>query len=379
MAEFPLISKFNFVKMKLAEILAYLETQAPSVFQESYDNSGLIVGNKEMEITGAIIALDCLEAVVDEAIANKFNLVIAHHPIVFSGLKKINGKNYIERVIIKAIKNDIALLAIHTNLDNVFAGVNFKICEKLGLSKLDVLAKKKDVLRKFVTYCPADSAEKVRQALWEAGAGRIGNYDHVSFNFNGTGTYRGNENSNPVVGEKGKLEREPEERIEMIYPSHIEGKILAALRASHPYEEIAYDLVVMENEWQQVGSGMVGELEKPVPAEDFLRHLKNAMQAPVVRHTALGDRMVKKVAVCGGSGSFLLGNAIAAGADVFVSADFKYHQFFDADGKIVIADIGHFETEQFTIDLLFDNLKQKFPTFAIRKTGVNTNPITYLT
>jgi dinuclear metal center YbgI/SA1388 family protein len=365
--------------MKISELIAHLETQAPFVFQESYDNAGLITGNMEMEVSGILIALDCLEAIVDEAIATKCNTIVAHHPIIFSGLKKINGKNYIERVIIKAIKNDIAIIAIHTNLDNVFAGVNHKIAEKIGLKNLQVLAPKKDVLRKFVTYCPPDAAEKVRQALWAAGAGRIGNYDEVSFNFPGTGTYKGNENSNPVIGEKGKLEREPEERVEMIYPSHIEGKILAALRASHPYEEIAYDLIVLENKWQQVGSGMTGELENPLPLKEFLGHLKSVMQADVIRYTALEGKMVKKVAICGGSGSFLLQNAISAGADVFVSADFKYHQFFDADGKIVIADIGHFESEQFTIDLLYDNLKQKFPTFAIRKTGVNTNPITYLT
>jgi dinuclear metal center YbgI/SA1388 family protein len=365
--------------MKISELIAHLESQAPFSFQESYDNAGLITGNKEMEVTGILIALDCLEAIVDEAIANKCNTIVAHHPIIFSGLKKINGKNYIERVIIKAIKNDIAILAIHTNLDNVFAGVNHKIAERIGLKNLEILAPKRDVLRKFITYCPPDAAEKVRQALWAAGAGRIGNYDEVSFNSPGTGTYKGNENSNPVIGKKGKLEREPEERVEMIYPAHIEGKILAALRASHPYEEIAYDLVVLENGWKQVGSGMTGELEKAVPVEEFLKHLKAVMQADVVRYTAIKGKMVKKVAVCGGSGSFLLQNAISAGADVFVSADFKYHQFFDADGKIVIADIGHFESEQFTIDLLYDNLKQKFPTFAIRKTGVNTNPITYLT
>ena len=365
--------------MKISEILEHLETQAPFSFQEGYDNSGLIVGNKEMSVTGILIALDCLESIIDEAISNKCNLVIAHHPIIFSGLKKINGKNYIERVIIKAIKNDIAILAIHTNLDNVFAGVNNKIAEKIGLKNLQILAPKKDLLRKFVTYCPPDSAEKVRQALWAAGAGRIGNYDEVSFNLSGTGTYKGNENSNPVIGEKGKLERENEERVEMIYASHLEGKILAALRASHPYEEIAYDLIVLENNWQHVGSGMTGELEKAMPLADFLKHLKAVMKADVIRFTQIEGKTVKKVAICGGSGSFLLQNAISAGADVFVSADFKYHQFFDSDGKIVIADIGHFESEQFTIDLLYDNLKQKFPTFAIRKTGINTNPITYLT
>lgn len=365
--------------MKLSEILDYLESIAPPAFQESYDNSGLITGNRSIEVTGAIVALDCIEAVIDEAIAHKYNLVIAHHPIVFSGIKKLNGKNYVERTIIKAIKNDIAIYAIHTNLDNVMPGVNARIGEKLGLKNLRILSPKNGLLRKFVTFCPADSAEKVRQALWNAGAGVIGNYDSTSFNAAGTGTYRGNESSNPVIGEKGKLMREPEERIEMIYPAHLEGKVLAALRASHPYEEIAYDLFPMENKWPLVGSGMVGELEKAVPAEEFLTGLKESMQAQVVRYTPIPGKLVQKVAVCGGSGSFLLRDAMAAGADVFVTADFKYHQFFDGEGRIVIADIGHFETEHFTIELLSDLLKQKFPTFAVRQTGVNTNPITYLT
>jgi dinuclear metal center YbgI/SA1388 family protein len=365
--------------MKLSQIIEHLELLAPPSFQESYDNSGLITGNREMQITGILVSLDCIESIVDEAISNKCNLIVAHHPIVFSGLKKINGKNYVERVIIKAIKNDIAIYAIHTNLDNVYQGVNSKICEKLGLKNYKILAPKKELLKKFVTFCPADSAEKVRQALWNAGAGQIGNYDEVSFNLNGTGTYRGNENSNPVIGEKGKLMREPEERIEIIYAAHLESKILAALRASHPYEEIAYDLFPMENKWQLVGSGMIGELEKPTPVMEFLKHVKSKMKADVVRYTAIDGKMISKVAVCGGSGSFLLKDAMAAGADIFITADFKYHQFFDSEGKIVIADIGHFETEQFTIELLSDNLKQKFPTFAIRQTGLNTNPITYLT
>lgn len=365
--------------MVLQEIISHLEKVAPLQFQETYDNSGLITGNRKMKITGILITLDCIESVVEEAIANNCNLIVAHHPIIFSGLKKINGNNYVERVIIKAIKNDIAIYAIHTNLDNVAHGVNSKLCEKLGLLNCRILSPKRDLLRKFVTYCPIDSAEKVRQALWNAGMGKIGNYDEVSFNSSGIGTYRGNDNSNPAIGEKGKLMREPEERIEMIYAVHQEAALLEALRSSHPYEEIAYELIPIENAWKNVGSGMIGELEKPIPITEFLKKAKLALNAAVIRHTPLLGKLVSKVAVCGGSGSFLLGDAISAGADVFVSSDFKYHQFFDADGKIVFADVGHFESEQFTIDLLYDILTQKFPTFAIRKTDINSNPITYLT
>ncbi|MBI3511503.1 MAG: Nif3-like dinuclear metal center hexameric protein [Bacteroidetes bacterium] len=365
--------------MKLSSIIAALEELAPPSFQENYDNSGLITGDPSLEIRAAVVSLDCTEAVVDEAIAHGADLIVAHHPIIFSGLKKITGKNYVERVIIKAIRNNIAIYAIHTNLDNVANGVNKKICEKLRLENLKILSPKKDLLKKLTTFCPSAVAEKVRIALWSAGGGVIGNYDSTSFSVEGVGTFRGNEESNPVIGEKGKLEREPEERIEMIFPSHLEKKILAALRLSHPYEEIAFDLVPLANRWNLVGSGMIGELKNEIALEKFLSEMKIKLKADVIRYTKIENKKVKKIAVCGGSGSFLIASAIAAGADVFVTADLKYHQFFDGEGKIVLADPGHFETEQYTIDHLTDFLKQKFPTFAVRQTGINTNPITYLT
>lgn len=365
--------------MKLSEIIAHLEQWAPPALQESYDNSGLIVGSPLTEITGIIVSLDCTEAVVDEAIKHGCNLIVSHHPIVFSGLKKLNGKNYVERTVIAAIKNDVALYAIHTNLDNVASGVNEKIAAQLGLKNTKILAPKSGLLKKLVTFSPKDAAEKVREALWSAGAGVIGNYDKTSYNIEGTGTYRGNESSNPVIGERGKLMHEPEERLEVIYPLHIEGKLLAALRASHPYEEIAYDLYPLTNPWQQVGSGMIGELAVPLGQNEFLGLIKNMLKAPVIRYTSMPGKQIKKVAVCGGSGSFLLSDAIRSGADAFVTADFKYHQFFDGEGKILIADVGHFETEQFTIDLLADRLKGIITTFAVRKTEINTNPINYFT
>lgn len=363
--------------MKISGIIAHLEAWAPPSLQEPYDNSGLIVGNAMTDVTGVLVSLDCTEAIIDEAVRTGCNLVVAHHPIVFSGLKKLNGKNYVERTVISAIKNNVAIYAIHTNLDNVHTGVNKKICDVLGLRNTHILAPKTGVLKKLATFCPAASAEKVREALWSAGAGHIGNYDKTSFNAQGHGTYRGNEDSNPVVGEKGQLMREPEERIEVIYPAYSEGKILQALRASHPYEEIAYDLYAVSNAWPQVGSGMTGELAVPLSQNDFLGLVKTMLKAPVIRYTPTPGKLIKKVAVCGGSGSFLLPDAVRAGADAFVTADFKYHQFFDGEGKILIADVGHFETEQFTIDLLSDKLKEIITTFAVRKTEITTNPINY--
>lgn len=364
--------------MKLHEITSYLESVAPLSYQETYDNAGLITGNKQMEVTGALCCLDSTEEVIDEAIRNKCNLVIAHHPIVFSGLKKINGNTYVERVIIKAIQNNIAIYAAHTNLDNVTGGVNSKIAEKLGLKKAKVLSPKKKLLKKLVTFCPADKAPQVRQALFAAGAGMIGNYDECSFNAEGTGTFRAGENTNPYVGKRGKQHQEKELRIEVIFPSVIEGRLIAALLKAHPYEEVAHDIVPLDNSYNVVGSGMIGELEKEQDTLKFLEFVKKTMKTGVVRHTPPVAKKVKKIAVCGGSGSFLLGEAVAAGADVFITSDYKYHQFFDADNRIVIADIGHYESEQFTSELFYDLVKGKFPTFAIRLSKINTNPINYL-
>jgi dinuclear metal center YbgI/SA1388 family protein len=363
--------------MKLSQLTAYLESLAPLAYQEDYDNSGLIVGHPEADVNQALISLDCTEAVVDEAIATGCNVIISHHPIVFKGLKKFNGKNYVERVVEKAIRNNIALYAIHTNFDNMNTGVNARICETLGLSNTRILAPKHNLLKKLVTYVPVAQAEQVRKALFHAGAGHIGEYSECSFNAEGTGTFKGGDNSDPYVGEPGIRHHEEEMRIETVYPANLESKIIMALVLAHPYEEVAYDLYNLTNQHQQIGSGMIGELEVPMDESDFLGEVKAAMDCTVIRHTAFTGRQVRKIAVCGGSGGFLLKHAIAAGADVFVTADYKYHEFFDAEGKILIADIGHFESEQFTQQLLLEIIQNKFVNFAIRLTKVNTNPVKY--
>lgn len=363
--------------MQLIDLTKYLESIAPLAYQESYDNSGLIVGNPSMEIKKAIVSLDCLEEVVDEAIKEGANLIISHHPIVFSGLKRFNGSNYIEKVVMKAIKHDIALYAIHTNLDNVRHGVNAKIAERLGLQNTEILAPKTGLLCKLQTYVPNDRAGEVRDALFSAGAGNIGNYSECSFNVEGYGTFKGNDLSNGYSGEKNILNTEPETKVEVIFPSRITSKILKALFSSHPYEEIPYEILEMQNANQEVGSGMIGELREELKENDFLELLKKELNTKVVRHTSLVGKKIKKVAVCGGSGSFLLRNAISSGADAFVTADYKYHQFFDAEGKILITDVGHYESEQFTMDLILEKIQKKFPTFAICLTKCNTNPVFY--
>jgi dinuclear metal center YbgI/SA1388 family protein len=363
--------------MKLNEIIKHLESIAPLAYQEDYDNSGLLVGDEHRDVGSALVALDCTEAIVDEAILHNCDLIITHHPIIFKGLKKLNGKNYIERVILKAIKHDIALYAIHTNLDSVQAGVNKVICDRLGILDPVILSPKKALLKKLVTYCPVAAADSVRDALFGAGAGHIGNYSECSFNSSGTGTFRGNDETNPFVGIPGIRHMEQEIKIELIFKAQDERKVLLALLETHPYEEVAYDVYSLENKNQEVGAGMIGFLKEPIEAPAFLSMVKTQMQASVIRHTEILPKPIRKVAVCGGSGSFLLKEALAAGADAFVTADFKYHEFFDAEQKLIIADIGHFESEQFTSNLLLNIITEKFPNFAIRLTAQNTNPINY--
>lgn len=364
--------------MKIQDVIQHLEEIAPLAFQESYDNCGLLTGHSQQSVSQALITLDCTEEIVDEAIAKGCELIIAHHPIIFKGLKKLNGKNYIERTIIKAIKHDIAIYAIHTNLDNVHTGVSKKICDKLGLINCQTLAPKSDLVSKIIVYCPSEQAASVREAMWEAGAGSIGNYDNCSFNSIGEGTFRGNEHSNPHVGLKGETHAETEIKIEMIFPTHLQGKVLKAMYAQHPYEEVAYDLIKLNNKHQRVGSGMIGDLPEEMDSMHFLKSLKESMQTDCVRFTKAPSEKVKRIAVCGGAGSFLLGKAKQLQADVFITGDFKYHEFFDAENQLIIADIGHYESEQFTKELIQDILKEKFPKFATHLSELNTNPINYL-
>ncbi|HSU27896.1 MAG TPA: Nif3-like dinuclear metal center hexameric protein [Chitinophagaceae bacterium] len=363
--------------MKIADLVQFLESIAHPSLQEQYDNAGLITGNVSWECRGIICALDCTEAVIQEAISKKCNCIVAHHPIIFGGLQKINGKNYVEQVVIAAIKNDIAIYAIHTNLDNVAEGVNGKIASKLGLHNLAVLSPRSHSLQKLFTFVPVDHAEKVRNAIFKAGGGQIGNYSECSFNATGTGTFKPGAGTEPFVGKTGERHEENEIKIEVIFPSFLTTPVLAALRASHPYEEVAYDLVPLSNEHPGIGSGLIGTLPMPVEEHRFLTGIKEVFKVPVIRHTALLNKPVQKVAVCGGAGSFLISRALAAGADAYITSDMKYHEFFDANGRMLIADVGHYESEQFTIELLQEVLGQKFPTFAVLKTEVETNPVHY--
>lgn len=363
--------------MKIKELINYLEQVAPLAYQESYDNVGLLVGSDQTEITKALVTLDCTEAVIEEAIQNNCNLVIAHHPIIFGGIKKLNGKNYVERTIILAIKNNIAIYAIHTNLDNVIHGVNAKIAEKLGLNQTKILDKKTGSLQKLVTYAPQQYAEQIKNALFEAGAGNIGNYSECSFSLIGEGSFKANNMAKPFLGEIGQRHLETETRIEVILPAHLSSKIMHALQLAHPYEEVAYDFFTLLNENHEIGSGLIGNLPEPMDQNTFLAYLKEKMELNVIRYTNINNKNISKIAVCGGAGSFLLKKAIQQGADAFVSADFKYHEFFDAENHLMIADIGHYESENFTKSLISEMITKKFPTFAILLSKIDTNPVNY--
>ncbi|MCO6499704.1 MAG: Nif3-like dinuclear metal center hexameric protein [Vicingus serpentipes] len=364
--------------MKIKEITSVIEEFAPLAYQEGYDNAGLIVGSPENEVKGVLICLDSTEAVVDEAISKDCNLIIAHHPIVFSGLKKLNGKNYIERTVIKAIKNDIAIYAAHTNIDNVANGVSFKMAQKIGLINCKVIAPKVNLLNKVVTFCPEKEADKVRQAMFDAGAGSIGEYGECSFNTEGKGTFKAGENSTPFVGKKNERHLEAEVKIETIVVTHQVDQVVQALIQAHPYEEVAYDIYPLNNPINTIGSGLIGELPKEENEMDFLKRLKSDLKTDGIRYTSLRNKKIKKVALCGGSGSFLLNDAMKANADIFITGDFKYHQFFDAEDKIIIADVGHYESEQFTSELFYELLTEKITNFAVRLSEINTNPINYL-
>lgn len=371
--------------MKVKEVIALLEELAPLAYSEDFDNTGLLVGDNEATVSGILVTLDTLEQVVEEAIAKNCNLIVSFHPIIFSGLKKLTGKTYVARVVEKAIKNDIAIFCNHTALDNSWNGVNAMICEKLGIKKRAILVPQENTIKKLVTFVPTKDAEKLRNALFATGAGSIGNYENCSFNVEGIGSFRGNEASKPVVGKKGQLHFEKETQLGITFAKHLENNILKTLFQAHPYEEVAYEITTLENLNQHVGMGMVGELETPLAENDFLHFLKKTMKTECVRHSKLLGKKIEKVAVLGGSGSFAIEAAKNAGADAFISADFKYHDFFKAENKLLLADIGHYESEQYTKELLYAFLKKKILNFApslssgrVFVSEINTNPISYL-
>ena len=364
--------------MKIKEIVPLLEQLAPLAYAEDFDNVGLLVGNTDAIVTGILVCHDALESVIDEAIFQNCNLIVCFHPILFSGLKKITGKNYVERAIVKAIKNDIAIYAVHTALDNHPMGVNTIFATTLGLINHKVLIPKPDSIQKLVTYAPVENAALIREALFAAGAGNIGNYENCSFYSTGIGTYKGTQNSNPVIGERHIFMEAPEVKIEVIFEKQLQDKLIKTLFEKHIYEEVAYEIYNLQNTHQNIGLGRIGELAEPMDEIEFLQWVKQKMGCGGIRHSALLGKKIQKVAVLGGSGSFAIQNALQAGADIYLTADLKYHNYFEAEGKILLADIGHFESERFTKNYIVDFLKEKITNFAVVLSEENTNPVKYL-
>lgn len=363
--------------MTLNKIVTILEEMAPLAYAEDFDNVGLLTGHMQQELTGILVCHDALEEVIDEAIATNCNLVVCFHPILFSGLKKITGKNYVERAVIKAIKNDIAIYAVHTALDNHKNGVNKIMCDALGLTNTQILVAKENYIRKLVTYTIPENFNTLRNALFDAGAGSVGNYENCSFSSNGLGTYQGNDHSNPAVGNPGEFMEEAEIKLEVTFEKHLEGAILKALFSNHVYEEVAYEIYSLQNRHQNIGLGMIGQFSQAMDEASFLYLVKEKMQAGGIRHSAFTGREIKKVAVLGGSGSFAIKNAIAAGADAYLTADLKYHQFYEAEGKLLLADIGHYESERYTAGYMAGFLKDAGVTVPVILSKTDTNPVKY--
>lgn len=370
--------------MLVQNIIDMLEEMAPLHYAEDFDNVGLLVGSNTQKITNVLVTLDTLETVVDEAIEKDCNLIVSFHPIVFKGLKKINGTNYVERVIIKAIQHNIAIFAIHTALDNHWQGVNHMICEKLGLTNQQILIPKKETICKLSTYVPTTSLKDVRSALFEVGAGAIGNYNNCSFYHEGTGSFKGNEHSNPVIGTPHTFQEEKESQLQITFAAHLRGSVLKTLQKAHPYEEVAYEITTLENNHQKIGMGMIGELSQALPEKDCLQLVKDTFKAKGIRHSAFLNKPIKRIAVLGGSGAFAINQAKRAGADLYLTADIKYHEFYQAENQFIIADIGHYESEQYTKNLIVSYLRKKISNFApafssgnIVLSDINTNPIKY--
>ena len=364
--------------IRVKDILKEIERFAPLSLQEDFDNSGLQIGDVNQIATGALLCLDVTEEIVDEAMDAGCNIIISHHPLIFKPLKSLTGKNYLERCMIKACKNDIVIYSAHTNLDNTKGGVNYQLAELLGLIDIRILSPQKNKLLKLVTFVPDHAAENVRKALFKAGAGYIGNYSSSSFNIEGQGTFLALENSRPYCGKIGQLHTEEEIRIETIFPTHLKTQIISSLISVHPYEEPAYDLYPLDNEWEQSGSGIIGNLPEWEDELIFLQRIKDVLQVDCLKHSSFTGRKLSTVAICGGSGAFLIPQAIASGADIFITGEAKYNDFYNVDNKILLAVTGHYESEICAKNIIFHVILKKFPTFAVQNSIINSNPIKYL-
>ena len=365
------------MRVTLADFISWFEGVIPLSFQEEYDNCGLQVGDLSKEISSVLLTLDVTPEVIYEAAESGSDLIISHHPVIFRPLRRVAGGSNSERSVAAAIKNNVAVYSAHTSFDNYHEGVSHILAEKVGLEKITVLSPLRERLSKLVTFVPASHADRVRDALFSAGAGQIGRYDRCSFNLQGEGTYRAGEGSDPFAGNVGEYHTEAEVRIEVVLPNHLVSASVKAMLAVHPYEEVAWDLFALENDHQGAGAGAIGTLPAPVAGSELLRKIKELSGQPVIRYSGNPDNIISRVVVCGGAGSEYIKAAARAGADAFVTGDIKYHAFAEAPAGMLIADMGHYESEKFSLEVLSRLIQKKFPNFALRFSGVNTNPVNY--
>ncbi len=363
--------------MTVREITSCLEQWAPLAYAEDFDNVGLLVGDLDQKIERALITHDAIETVIDEAIKEKCKLIICFHPIIFQGLKRITTSTYVERAVAKAIKNDIAIYALHTALDVQLYGVNKGLADALQLSNRKVLIPSKGSLIKLNTYVPHAHLKTVQEALFSAGAGALGNYSECSFSSEGTGSFMPLEGSSAYVGKKGNRHAEPETQLQVVLPKHYKNKVISALQLFHPYETVAYELSVLENTRTDLGMGCMGQLPNPIEEQDFFKDLKNILNTPMLRHSGFMGKKIERVALLGGSGSFAINAAKHQNADVFITADLKYHDFFKSENKVLLIDVGHYESEQFTKKIIMEFLSKNFPNFAFISSKTDTNPVHY--
>ena len=363
--------------MIVKDIIKLLDDKYPFCYAEDYDNVGLIIGDEQNKVKGIIVCLDAIESVIDEAIEKNCNVIVSFHPIIFEGLKKITNTNYVEKAVNKCIKDNISLISIHTAMDNSIVGVNKIICDKLKLNKTRILIPKKGTIKKLTTYVPEKNLEDLKNKLYTSGAGTIGNYDECSFSVKGIGTFKGNSKSNPIIGKKGSQTKIEEVKVTFTFPAHKEQQVLQTLKINHPYDEYAFEIISTENINKDIGLGMIGELDKGMSENEFINYIKIKMNTKIIRHSELTGRSIKTVAVLGGSGSFAINNAISENVDVYITSDLKYHDFFKADKKILLTDIGHYESEQYTKNAIHTYLTEKITNFAIVLAETNSNPVKY--
>lgn len=363
--------------MTIQKVIAEIEKHIAMPQAEDFDNVGLLCGLPERNVSGILVCHDALENVVDEAIQRNCNLIVCFHPIIFSGLKSLTGKNYVERAVLKAIENKVAIYAIHTAFDNDYYGVNAGICNLLGLKNLKILQPKKNNLKQLNVYVPKDYSEKVKEALFSAGAGNIGFYDECSFKVEGKGTFRPTEGSNPFSGEQNVRENADEDMISVIFESFKQNQLIAAMKSAHPYEEVAHQIYQIDNENQYSGLGMYGEFETEMDEREFMSFVKEKFNLNIIKHSDFNQKKIRRVGVLGGSGASGIKAALSKKCDAYLTGDLKYHDYFLAESKMLICDIGHYESEQLVSQQLFEILSQKFSTFAILKSSEKTNPVNY--